>query len=324
VSSQDPTASEQSPDRQSNDRRGSRGGSRGRGRGRIDPRQMSPEPTDQRPEEDRQSDNGERPIPTGPAADEKPPRDAEMPPPSRPASQGDQQAQSLSTSGPFKKVVGTQNPPRAPAADSKATPFRFTMALPPKQPKAAKPVPKALDAHMKPAPKFATGSNSAPLGRTIDLSTRLSRVHQPEPRKSARDSRRDRDRERDRQRERDMHRRSPVRSPAPPPLAHPAPPPPGPEIIVKDMPIYHRVSMVGEGTYGKVYKASNNLTKELVALKRIRMENEKDGFPITAVREMRLLQALKHENIVSLLEMMVEKSKCCLVVTLNIYMADNN
>lgn len=67
--------------------------------------------------------------------------------------------------------------------------------------------------------------------------------------------------------------------------------------------------MVGEGTYGKVYKASNNLTKELVALKRIRMENEKDGFPITAVREMRLLQALKHDNIVSLLEMMVEKSK---------------
>jgi len=68
--------------------------------------------------------------------------------------------------------------------------------------------------------------------------------------------------------------------------------------------------MVGEGTYGKVYKASNNLTKELVALKRIRMENEKDGFPITAVREMKLLQALKHENIVSLLEMMVEKSEC--------------
>ena len=66
--------------------------------------------------------------------------------------------------------------------------------------------------------------------------------------------------------------------------------------------------MVGEGTYGKVYKASNNLTRELVALKRIRMENEKDGFPITAVREMKLLQALKHDNIVSLLEMMVEKS----------------
>lgn len=59
----------------------------------------------------------------------------------------------------------------------------------------------------------------------------------------------------------------------------------------------------------KVYKASNSITKELVALKRIRMESEKDGFPITAVREMRLLQALKQDNVICLLEMMVEKSE---------------
>ncbi|KAF8468166.1 kinase-like domain-containing protein [Kalaharituber pfeilii] len=65
--------------------------------------------------------------------------------------------------------------------------------------------------------------------------------------------------------------------------------------------------MVGEGTYGKVYKARNKKTNELVALKRIRMESERDGFPITAVREMKLLQSLKHVNIVSLLETMVER-----------------
>lgn len=35
--------------------------------------------------------------------------------------------------------------------------------------------------------------------------------------------------------------------------------------------------MVGEGTYGKVYKAKNKNTQELVALKRIRMESERDG-----------------------------------------------
>ncbi|KAH0606232.1 uncharacterized protein H6S33_003893 [Morchella sextelata] len=81
-----------------------------------------------------------------------------------------------------------------------------------------------------------------------------------------------------------------------------------PIIIAKETSIYNRLSMVGEGTYGKVYKASNNITKELVALKRIRMESEKDGFPITAVREMRLLQALKQDNVICLLEMMVEKS----------------
>ncbi|KAF8425592.1 kinase-like domain-containing protein [Tirmania nivea] len=71
--------------------------------------------------------------------------------------------------------------------------------------------------------------------------------------------------------------------------------------------VYERVTMVGEGTYGKVYKARNKNTHELVALKRIRMESERDGFPITAVREMKLLESLKHVNIVSLLETMVER-----------------
>lgn len=41
--------------------------------------------------------------------------------------------------------------------------------------------------------------------------------------------------------------------------------------------VYERVTMVGEGTYGKVYKAKNKNTQELVALKRIRMESERDG-----------------------------------------------
>lgn len=66
--------------------------------------------------------------------------------------------------------------------------------------------------------------------------------------------------------------------------------------------------MVGEGTYGKVYKSRNLYTGELVALKKIRMETEKDGFPVTAVREMKLLQSLKHDNVVRLVETMVEKS----------------
>lgn len=32
------------------------------------------------------------------------------------------------------------------------------------------------------------------------------------------------------------------------------------------------------------------------------MENEKEGFPITALREIKILQLLKHENVVSLFE----------------------
>ncbi len=69
--------------------------------------------------------------------------------------------------------------------------------------------------------------------------------------------------------------------------------------------LYNILSQVGEGTFGKVYKAQNTVTKVHVALKRIRMEAEKDGFPVTAMREIKLLQSLRHENVVRLYEMMV-------------------
>jgi CTD kinase subunit alpha len=72
-------------------------------------------------------------------------------------------------------------------------------------------------------------------------------------------------------------------------------------------------SVIGAGTYGKVFKAIHIFTKSKVALKRIRMEGEKDGFPITAVREIRLLQHLRHQNVVSLQEVMVEKNECFMV-----------
>ena len=81
--------------------------------------------------------------------------------------------------------------------------------------------------------------------------------------------------------------------------------------------IYYRKpgneSVVGAGTYGKVFKAVHVYTQDLVALKKIRMEGERDGFPITAVREIRLLQHLRHEHVVALQEVMVEKNECFMV-----------
>jgi Protein kinase domain len=73
--------------------------------------------------------------------------------------------------------------------------------------------------------------------------------------------------------------------------------------------LYKIISQVGEGTFGKVYKAQNTVTKLHVALKRIRMESEKDGFPVTAMREIKLLQSLRHANVVQLYEMMVSNGE---------------
>lgn len=56
------------------------------------------------------------------------------------------------------------------------------------------------------------------------------------------------------------------------------------------------------GTFGEVFKAKHSKTRKLVALKKVLMENEKEGFPITALREIKILQLLKHENVVNLIE----------------------
>ena len=71
---------------------------------------------------------------------------------------------------------------------------------------------------------------------------------------------------------------------------------------------YEKVFQVGEGAYGKVYKAKDK-TKEnkYVALKCILMDFEKEGFPITAMRELMILKNLKHDNIVNLIEIVSTK-----------------
>lgn len=55
---------------------------------------------------------------------------------------------------------------------------------------------------------------------------------------------------------------------------------------------------IGEGTYGVVYKSLDLTTKQVVALKRIRLETEDDGIPSTALREISVLRELEHPNIV--------------------------
>ena len=66
---------------------------------------------------------------------------------------------------------------------------------------------------------------------------------------------------------------------------------------------------LGEGTFGEVYKARSLRNGHQVALKKILMHNEKDGFPITALREIKLLKMLSHCNILKLEEMAVERTK---------------
>ncbi|EMR70619.1 putative cmgc cdk protein kinase protein [Eutypa lata UCREL1] len=69
---------------------------------------------------------------------------------------------------------------------------------------------------------------------------------------------------------------------------------------------YELLGKLGEGTFGEVHKAKSRRTGSLVALKKIIMHNEKDGFPITALREIKLLKLLCHRNVLRLEDMAVE------------------
>lgn len=71
--------------------------------------------------------------------------------------------------------------------------------------------------------------------------------------------------------------------------------------------MFEVIAQIGEGTYGQVYKAKDVRANELVALKKVRLENEKEGFPITAVREIKILRQLNHKNIVNLREIVTDK-----------------
>ncbi|XP_076062253.1 cyclin-dependent kinase 2-like [Oratosquilla oratoria] len=76
---------------------------------------------------------------------------------------------------------------------------------------------------------------------------------------------------------------------------------------------YEKIEKIGEGTYGVVYKAQDRKTRKIVALKKIRLDNESDGVPSTAIREITLLKELDHENIVRLLDVVHADRKLYLV-----------
>ena len=81
----------------------------------------------------------------------------------------------------------------------------------------------------------------------------------------------------------------------------------------KNIDRYEKLEIIGEGTYGVVYKARDTITGEICALKKIKLETEQEGIPSTAIREIALLKELQHENIVRLVNVLHTDKKLTLV-----------
>lgn len=82
---------------------------------------------------------------------------------------------------------------------------------------------------------------------------------------------------------------------------------------------YKKVERIGKGTYGVVYLAMDKKTNEKVALKKMIIhvaadnQNENEGIPSTALREISLLMELNHPHIVKLRDVIADEKKLNLV-----------
>lgn len=76
---------------------------------------------------------------------------------------------------------------------------------------------------------------------------------------------------------------------------------------------YEKLSRLGEGSYGIVYKCRDRETGQLVAVKRFVESEDDPAIRKIALREIRLLKNLKHQNLVCLLEVFRRKRRLHLV-----------
>lgn len=79
---------------------------------------------------------------------------------------------------------------------------------------------------------------------------------------------------------------------------------------------YEKIKHLGEGQFANVYKAKDLETNEFVAIKKIKLGSRHeamDGVNRTALREIKLLQELHHENIIGLLDVIGHKTNIQLV-----------
>jgi cell division cycle 2-like protein len=68
---------------------------------------------------------------------------------------------------------------------------------------------------------------------------------------------------------------------------------------------YERLNEIEEGSYGVVYRARDVQSGVVYALKQVKMENTDEGFSVHALREISILMAHPHTNVVAVREMVV-------------------
>lgn len=76
---------------------------------------------------------------------------------------------------------------------------------------------------------------------------------------------------------------------------------------------YHIIELVGEGSFGKVYKARRKFTGQITAMKFINKHGKSEKDIKSLRQEIEILRKLRHENIIMMLDTFETKSEFCVV-----------
>ncbi|CAO3624427.1 unnamed protein product [Mucor hiemalis] len=68
---------------------------------------------------------------------------------------------------------------------------------------------------------------------------------------------------------------------------------------------FERLNHIEEGSYGIVFRARDKESGEVVALKKLKLNPENGGFPVTSLREIHALMIISHPNIVNVREIVM-------------------
>ena len=68
---------------------------------------------------------------------------------------------------------------------------------------------------------------------------------------------------------------------------------------------FNKLNKINEGIYGVVYQPMDIQFDEVVELKKVKMERERDGFLVSSLREMNVLLSLQYPRVVNVKEVVV-------------------
>lgn len=144
------------------------------------------------------------------------------------------------------------------------------------------------------------GSPGSPTEKEQQVAKRRTKSRQPKETRAAADTPTPPPPERIRSHSQPIQAKRPLHSIyVPPRTSHP------PITPSRSVYCYERLNSIEEGSYGVVFRAKDKQTGDIVALKKLKLDEEKQGFPITALREINSLMACKHENVVGIREVVV-------------------